>query len=113
MSFRDLLADTFHTLAAHKRRTALTMFGITWGIISITLMVAAGEGLGDLFLTRDGRRHGVEVKFSEAPAPTRSMRVAVGPKARRETPEAQVGADLASARWTRGAHAEYSLCRRG
>jgi putative ABC transport system permease protein len=46
MSFRDLLADTFHTLAAHKRRTALTMFGITWGIISITLMVAAGEGLG-------------------------------------------------------------------
>jgi putative ABC transport system permease protein len=45
MSFRDLLADTFHTLAAHKRRTALTMFGITWGIVSITLMVAAGEGL--------------------------------------------------------------------
>src|SRR5512139_505025 len=45
MNFRDLLADTFHTLAAHKRRTALTMFGITWGIISITLMVAAGQGL--------------------------------------------------------------------
>jgi putative ABC transport system permease protein len=49
MSFRDLLADTFSTLAAHKRRTALTMFGITWGIISITLMVAAGEGLGTGF----------------------------------------------------------------
>ena len=46
MSFRNLLADTFHTLAAHKRRTALTMFGITWGIVSITLMVAAGQGLG-------------------------------------------------------------------
>jgi putative ABC transport system permease protein len=45
MSFRDLLADTFHTLAAHKRRTALTMFGIAWGIVSITLMVAAGKGL--------------------------------------------------------------------
>jgi putative ABC transport system permease protein len=44
MSFRDLLRDTFHTLAAHKLRTALTMFGITWGIISITVMVAAGEG---------------------------------------------------------------------
>ena len=42
---RDLLSDTFHTLAAHKRRTALTMFGIAWGIISITLMVAAGKGL--------------------------------------------------------------------
>ncbi|MBI3664662.1 MAG: ABC transporter permease [Acidobacteria bacterium] len=33
------------TLWAHKLRTALSMFGIAWGIISITLMVAAGEGL--------------------------------------------------------------------
>jgi len=45
MTFRDLLADTFRTLWAHKLRTLLTMFGIAWGIISITLMVAAGEGL--------------------------------------------------------------------
>ena len=35
-----------YALWAHKRRTLLTMFGIAWGIISITLMVAAGEGLG-------------------------------------------------------------------
>jgi putative ABC transport system permease protein len=46
MTFRDLLRDTLATLWAHKRRTLLTMFGISWGIISITLMVAAGEGLG-------------------------------------------------------------------
>jgi putative ABC transport system permease protein len=46
MTFRDLLRDTLATLWAHKRRTMLTMFGIAWGIISITLMVAAGEGLG-------------------------------------------------------------------
>lgn len=46
MTFRDLLKDTIATLLAHKRRTLLTMFGIAWGIISITLMVAAGEGLG-------------------------------------------------------------------
>lgn len=45
MSFRDLLADTLRTLWAHKLRTFLTMFGIAWGIVSITLMVAAGEGL--------------------------------------------------------------------
>lgn len=31
----------------------------------------------DLFFVRDGRRHGVEVKFSEAPSPTRSMRSAI------------------------------------
>ena len=46
MSFRDLVVDTLATLWAHKRRTLLTMFGIAWGIISITVMVAAGEGLG-------------------------------------------------------------------
>ncbi len=46
MSFQDLLKDTLSTLWAHKRRTMLTMFGIAWGIISITVMVAAGEGLG-------------------------------------------------------------------
>ncbi len=46
MAFRDLLLDTLRTLWAHKLRTFLTMFGITWGIISITLMVAASEGLG-------------------------------------------------------------------
>jgi putative ABC transport system permease protein len=46
MSFRDLLTDTLATLWAHRRRTMLTMFGIAWGIISITVMVAAGEGLG-------------------------------------------------------------------
>src|SRR3989304_4686650 len=44
MTFRELLADTVRTLRAHKLRTFLTMFGIAWGIISITLMVAAGEG---------------------------------------------------------------------
>jgi putative ABC transport system permease protein len=46
MSFQDLLRDTLATLWAHKRRTLLTMFGIAWGIFSITVMVAAGEGLG-------------------------------------------------------------------
>src|SRR6266849_4501536 len=46
MTFRDPFRDTLATLWGHKRRTLLTMFGIAWGIISITLMVAAGEGLG-------------------------------------------------------------------
>src|ERR1700741_5033123 len=45
MVFRDLFVDVYRTLSANKRRTALTMFGIAWGIVSIVLMVAAGEGL--------------------------------------------------------------------
>ena len=47
MSLSDLFRDTLATLWAQKRRTLLTTFGIAWGIISITVMVAAGEGLGD------------------------------------------------------------------
>ena len=42
MTLRDLLAQTLANLKAHKLRTALTTFGIAWGIVSITLMVAAG-----------------------------------------------------------------------
>ncbi len=45
MVWGDLLRDTLRTLFAHRLRTLLTMFGIAWGIVSITLMVAAGEGL--------------------------------------------------------------------
>jgi putative ABC transport system permease protein len=45
MVLRDLFVDVYRTLLAHKLRTALTMFGIIWGIVSIVLMVAAGEGL--------------------------------------------------------------------
>jgi len=41
----DLIRDVFRTLWGHKLRTFLTMFGIAWGIVSIVLMVAAGEGL--------------------------------------------------------------------
>jgi len=45
MVLGDLIRDVFRTLWAHKLRTFLTMFGIAWGIVSIVLMVAAGEGL--------------------------------------------------------------------
>ena len=45
MILRDLIRDVFRTLWSHKLRTFLTMFGIAWGIVSIVLMVAAGEGL--------------------------------------------------------------------
>ena len=45
MVLRDLIGDVFRTLWAHKLRTFLTMFGIAWGIVSIVLMTAAGEGL--------------------------------------------------------------------
>lgn len=45
MTFRDLIRDTIQTLLAHKLRAGLTMFGLIWGVVSITLMTAAGDGL--------------------------------------------------------------------
>jgi len=45
MTLRDFGTDVVRTLWAHKLRAFLTMFGIAWGIVSIVLMVAAGEGL--------------------------------------------------------------------
>jgi putative ABC transport system permease protein len=45
MTLQDLFRDVLRTLWAHKLRAFLTMFGIAWGIVSIVLMVAAGEGL--------------------------------------------------------------------
>jgi len=45
MVLSDLIRDVLRTLWSHKLRTFLTMFGIAWGIVSIVLMVAAGEGL--------------------------------------------------------------------
>jgi putative ABC transport system permease protein len=45
MILRDLIGDVLRTLWAHKLRTFLTMFGIAWGIVSIVLMMGAGEGL--------------------------------------------------------------------
>jgi putative ABC transport system permease protein len=45
MSLRDLIRDTFQALWAHKVRAGLTMFGLMWGVVSITLMAAAGDGL--------------------------------------------------------------------
>ena len=45
MTLSDLISGTLRALWANKLRTALTMFGIAWGIVAIVLMVAAGEGL--------------------------------------------------------------------
>lgn len=60
MSFRELFADALRTLWAHKLRTALTMFGIAWGIFSITLMVAATQGLR-LGLQRNAASFGKDI----------------------------------------------------
>jgi putative ABC transport system permease protein len=41
---RELLAQTLSNLLANKLRSFLTMFGIIWGVTSIVLLSAMGEG---------------------------------------------------------------------
>jgi putative ABC transport system permease protein len=43
---RDVLTQTLSNLRANKMRSFLTMFGIVWGVISIVVLSAVGEGFG-------------------------------------------------------------------
>ena len=40
----EALIQTFQNLWAHKLRSFLTMFGILWGVISVVILSATGEG---------------------------------------------------------------------
>src|SRR5512132_3853810 len=41
---REALSQTFQNLWANKLRSFLTMFGILWGVISVVILQATGEG---------------------------------------------------------------------
>jgi putative ABC transport system permease protein len=41
---REVFAQVFQNLRANKLRSFLTMFGILWGIISVVVLTATGEG---------------------------------------------------------------------
>jgi len=52
---KELLAQTWSNLMAHKLRSFLTMFGIIWGVISIVLLSAVSEGFqqGNLHVLKE------------------------------------------------------------
>ena len=41
---REAIVQVFQNLRAHKLRSFLTMFGILWGVISVVVLSATGEG---------------------------------------------------------------------
>lgn len=43
-TLKDIFAEIFRSLWAHKLRSFLTMFGIAWGVGSLLLLVGVGEG---------------------------------------------------------------------
>ena len=44
MNIREVVRQTGSSIAAHKLRSFLTMFGIIWGITSVILLVGLGKG---------------------------------------------------------------------
>ena len=44
MNIQEVLRQTASSMAAHKLRSFLTMFGIIWGITSVILLVGLGRG---------------------------------------------------------------------
>jgi putative ABC transport system permease protein len=44
VSVAEILAQVFSNLRANKLRSFLTMFGILWGVISVVILSATGEG---------------------------------------------------------------------
>ncbi len=47
---RDILREAFVGLARNKSRAALAMLGISWGIVSVVVLLAYGEGFNQAIL---------------------------------------------------------------
>ena len=44
--FRDLFHEAYGAMRHNRRRTALTMLGMAWGIATVVMLVAYGDGFG-------------------------------------------------------------------
>jgi putative ABC transport system permease protein len=43
---RDLLQESYEAMRHNRRRTALTMLGMAWGITTVVMLLAYGDGFG-------------------------------------------------------------------
>lgn len=85
MSLLDLFKQVYVSLRANRMRSALTMFGIVWGIASVIILVGIGDGFkaanqreftqlgsnisilwgGRTSMQAGGRRGGKDIRFTE------------------------------------------------
>src|SRR5579863_4249742 len=47
--FRDLFQEAYAAMRHNRRRTALTMLGMGWGIATVVMLLAYGDGFGQAF----------------------------------------------------------------
>jgi len=48
---REVVAEAFAALRRNRTRSSLTMLGIVWGIVSVTLLIAYGNGFRSVLVT--------------------------------------------------------------
>jgi putative ABC transport system permease protein len=83
--FRDLFHEAYDAMRHNRRRTALTMLGMGWGIATVVMLLAYGDGFGQAFanifanfgtkltivvpgktsMQAGGQRSGVQVRFTQ------------------------------------------------
>jgi putative ABC transport system permease protein len=83
--FRDLLQEAYGAMRHNRRRTALTMLGMAWGIATVVMLLAYGDGFGqacaNIFanfgtklvivvpgqtsMQAGGQKAGVEIRFTQ------------------------------------------------
>lgn len=83
--FRGLLKEAYAAMRHNRRRTALTMLGMAWGIATVVMLLAYGDGFGqacaNIFanfgtklvivvpgktsLQAGGQKSGVEIRFTQ------------------------------------------------
>src|ERR1044071_5994866 len=50
MWLKEIVVESWASLARNRLRSALTMLGITWGLVTVVLLLGYGQGVGESVL---------------------------------------------------------------
>jgi putative ABC transport system permease protein len=50
MWLREIVVESWQSLTRHRLRSVLTMLGITWGLVTVVLLLGYGQGVGESVL---------------------------------------------------------------
>ncbi|MGA2204068.1 MAG: ABC transporter permease [Terriglobales bacterium] len=109
--FRDLLREAYGAMRYNRRRTALTMLGMAWGIATVVMLLAYGDGFGqacaNIFanfgtklvivvpgltsMQAGGQKAGIPIRFTQDDVETLTTNL---PQISRITPEASKQASV-------------------
>ncbi|MGZ4827970.1 MAG: ABC transporter permease, partial [Terriglobales bacterium] len=50
MWLKEIIVESWQSLARNRLRSTLTMLGITWGLVTVVLLLGYGQGVGESVL---------------------------------------------------------------